>query len=440
MLDDENDTSIKEAAQHYHPAYDDTAWEKMSQLLDEHLPQKKERKKIFFVLPFLLVVAVIVFFILLNNGKKDSSNISQNISPKNNTEKLSPEKEGFNPAQKDSPSSTRPTKNSSSTKNNKTKNYYRSTQLIPLKENKISFNLIHQNKNETLFYNNKLAGKENQLNQQPVSETSNNNEKNKASTPVDLKSATLNNNSSIPVATTKNNFYTKKLPDEDKVAKNQKDKASSAIKKSEKTNSGFANNFGISVSAGPDISGVHENKIGRLTAIFGAALDYSLSKNFRIRSGFYISKKIYSVDGDDYDLPGGNSNYAYLENVKANCTVYEIPVKADYNFKRIKNHQWFVSTGLSSYLMKKENYDYYYKTVSGETYYKDWTINNKNKYFFSVLTFSGGYEYFLNKQFAFAAEPYINLPSKGVGEGKVKLNSGGILLTLKMKPFLKKEK
>ena len=32
MWDDENDKRIKEAADHYHPAYDDTAWEKMEQI------------------------------------------------------------------------------------------------------------------------------------------------------------------------------------------------------------------------------------------------------------------------------------------------------------------------------------------------------------------------------------------------------------------------
>ena len=42
MLDDENDKRIKEAADNYHPEYDDTAWEKMEQLLDEHLPAEKE--------------------------------------------------------------------------------------------------------------------------------------------------------------------------------------------------------------------------------------------------------------------------------------------------------------------------------------------------------------------------------------------------------------
>ena len=33
------------------------------------------------------------------------------------------------------------------------------------------------------------------------------------------------------------------------------------------------------------------------------------------------------------------------------------------------------------------------------------------------------------------AEPYIKLPLSGVGYGKVKLNSGGLLITVGFKPF-----
>ena len=256
---------------------------------------------------------------------------------------------------------------------------------------------------------------------------------------MELKVETANKNDSITRFTNINNSKSK-VADQNIVTETEKEKTTPAIKKSKKISSGFANNFGVSILAGPDISGVHANKIGRLTAIFGAGLNYSVSKNFSIRSGFYISKKIYSVDGNDYDLQGGNTGYASLQNVEANCTVYEIPLKIDYSFKKLKNHNWFVSTGLSSYLMKKENYDYYYKTPAGQLYNKDYTINNKNKHFFSVLSLSAGYQYYLNNQFSIAAEPYINLPLKGVGEGKVKLNSGGILMTLKMKPFLKNEK
>jgi hypothetical protein len=437
MLDDEYDKKIKEAAEHYHPAYDDTAWEKMEQLLDEHLPQKKERKKIFFILPSLLLVAILVFFFVNYNGKKHSVDATQNLSSKQSTEKSLSEKPTVNSKEKITATSPETTKPPLSSEKNTANIGNASIAVISKKANQISNNSIQQNNNETVF-NKSFTTKENEV-KQSVNSTSNNNfENNQTTFSTELKSETVNKNDSVTNATIENISNTKKPLDENSVAKNEKEKTT--IKKSTKTNSGFKNNFGVSISAGPDVSGVYENKLGKLTAIFGAGLSYSISKNFSVRSGFYISKKIYSVEGNDYYLPGGNPNYAYLENVNANCTVYEIPVKADYNFTRIKNHNWFISTGLSSYLMKKENYNYVYKTVSGSTYSKDWAVNNKNKHFFSVLSLSGGYQYSFNKQFSFAAEPYINIPLKGVGEGKVKLNSAGILLTLKAKPFLKKEK
>ncbi len=434
MLDDENDKRIKEAAEHYHPGYDDKAWEKMEQLLDEYLPQKKERKKIFFILPSLLLVGIVVFFMVMNNKKSETSNIAENLSLKNNTEKSLTEKSVLNSKEKASSSSTTPVKPSS----DENKNGHRSI-VVSQKAKSVFTSSIHANKEQTPFYDSNSAIQENDVKQPTVSKTNNADEKTEATASVELKVETANKNDSITRFTNINNSNSK-VADQNIVTETEKEKTTPAIKKSKKTSSGFANNFGVSISAGPDISGVHANKIGRLTAIFGVGLNYTVSKNFSIRSGFYISKKIYSVDGNDYNLQGGNTGYGYLENVDANCTVYEIPLKIDYNFKKLKNHNWFVSTGLSSYLMKKENYDYYYKTPAGQLYNKDYTINNKNKHFFSVLSLSAGYQYYLNNQFSIAAEPYINLPLKGVGEGKVKLNSGGILLTLKMKPFLKNEK
>ncbi|MGN6265891.1 MAG: hypothetical protein ACTHM5_09465 [Ginsengibacter sp.] len=420
MLDDENDKIIKEAAEHYHPGYDDKAWEKMEQLLDEHLPQKKERKKIIFILPSLLLVGILMFFIVMNNKKSESSNTVENLALKNNIEKSLVEKI--------SPPKNESAKNFLSSKEHKNENH---SITIAQKVNPTSENLIHQSENDNHFHTDLTANK-NELKQQPVSKPDYQNGKNTANFSADLKSETENKSEPETFAN-ENNSAVPKTGDENNLTKNE-------IEKSKKTPSGFINNFGVSISAGPDISGVHANKIGRLTGIFGVGLNYTVSKNFSIRSGFYISKKIYSVDGNDYNLQGGNTGYGYLENVDANCMVYEIPLKIDYNFKSLKNHSWFISTGLSSYLMKKENYDYYYKTPAGQLYNKDYTINNKNKHFFSVVSFSAGYQYYLNNQFSIAAEPYINLPLKGIGEGKVKLNSGGILLTLKMKPFLNNEK
>ena len=203
-------------------------------------------------------------------------------------------------------------------------------------------------------------------------------------------------------------------------------------------NKNFGKNFGISVSTGTDVSGLTVSKAGKLTVAYGGGLSYDLSRRVTLRTGFYIAKKIYTVGKNDYHAQPGNSvSYPYLQSIDADCKVYEIPVIVNYNFRTVKNHSWFAAAGLSSYLMKKESYVYYYKYPSGNTYDHYWSVSNKNKHYFSVLDLSAGYEYTLNKRFSLAAEPYLKLPLSGIGAGKIKLNSAGILFTVTMKPFKK---
>jgi hypothetical protein len=86
--------------------------------------------------------------------------------------------------------------------------------------------------------------------------------------------------------------------------------------------------------------------------------------------------------------------------------------------------------------MKKETYNYYYKyTAGGPTVQRKWTIKDENKHYFSVLTLSGGYQKNIGKAFSILVEPYFKIPLSGVGFGKVKLNSGGIVFSVGISPF-----
>ncbi|MGB5027231.1 MAG: hypothetical protein WBO38_01940, partial [Chitinophagaceae bacterium] len=130
------------------------------------------------------------------------------------------------------------------------------------------------------------------------------------------------------------------------------------------------------------------------------------------------------------------SYYPYLEKVDADCKVYELPLTFSYNFGRTKQQHWFASAGISSYLMKTEAYNYFYKTSPlGPTVNRKWGIENKNKHLFSVLGISAGYQRNLSKSLSIIAEPYLKLPMSGVGYGKVKLNSAGLLFSIAVKPF-----
>jgi hypothetical protein len=90
--------------------------------------------------------------------------------------------------------------------------------------------------------------------------------------------------------------------------------------------------------------------------------------------------------------------------------------------------------------MKRETYDYYYKwNASGPIVHRERTIRNANQHYFSVATVSAGYQRALGKKISLIAEPYLKMPLTGIGFGKVKLNSAGVLISVAFKPFVPKK-
>jgi hypothetical protein len=227
-------------------------------------------------------------------------------------------------------------------------------------------------------------------------------------------------------AKTKKNTTPEKTKDQ-QLAKTDKDK--------KKSTKGFGNNFGITLSGAADMSYVNIKRPGKTTFLYGAGLSYTIAKRLTVRSGFYVTKKIYSATPDEYN----GTIYPNLDKIDGDCKVYEIPLGLSYNFGQRKKHSWSGSAAISSYLMKNEHYNYEYKNSSGQYYYYNRSVDNQNKHYFSVFTISGGYQYNLNNRFSLMAEPYVKLPLKGIGYGKMKLNSAGIMVTFTVKPFAKKK-
>jgi len=195
------------------------------------------------------------------------------------------------------------------------------------------------------------------------------------------------------------------------------------------------NGFSFSVSTGLDVSKAGSSKTGKTTLVYGAGIGYTRNR-FTLRTGVYASKKVYWAGPDDYKLIYSSSTYKF-EGADADCYVIDIPVKLSYNFKSTAKGNWFAGAGLSSYLMKRETYIYNYKNTWGNPSSRLWEVKNENKHYFSVLDLSGGYTRRLSNTFSISAEPYVEIPLTGIGEGKVHLNSGGVLMTLSIKPFRK---
>jgi hypothetical protein len=461
MPDEEIDNLIRDAANQHHPPYDDKAWGKMEVLLDKHLPQKKDRKKyIFFILFFLLLGSAVIFSV--NNAGKKTVTVAANqqqaksvaaakeftSSPDNNPDKTTAETSGK------TPSSTQNVTPALATTNNiNTENILPGTKKLTLANNKNAAGgtakLTYSKKGRfALKISAGSVGKkpatvsdnEADLSTEKNAIVQNSDTENMVSTPetvnknvTDLKIITIKTDS---VSEKTENTNTEK----EKIAAEKKEPVAGVAKEKKNNNRKFAEKFAVTLSAGEELSYVHINKSGKLKPFYGAGLNYALSKRFTLRSGLFVSKKIYSATSAQYKFAAGTTVNPWLQKINADCKVYEIPLMLQYNFKQIKNHNWYGGLGISSFLMKRETYDYQYKTAAGQTWSYMHTYNNENENYFSVLTLSGGYQYKLNNRISFLAEPFLKIPINGIGAGKVKLNSAGLLVTAAVKPFAKKKK
>jgi hypothetical protein len=459
MPDEEIDKLVRDAANQHHPPYDDTAWGKMGLLLDKHLPQKKDRKKPAILLLCFLLLGGTLFLAVENSHKKNTG-----IETANATDK----KQGNND---NTVAATNSGQTSSSTA---TANDDNNTSGQPLNQTPgisttavAGKNKLHQNAplqsnggNKDQLY---AKSKVNSYNQKgrtaikvkrPLVTDGNDNPQEQTS---EKEKTDVAGNTNVVIAAPKANEITVTAgpattpnSQEPKVAKadsvnkpttdtdkNTTVKNSTTATTKKKSTKSFGDKFAVTLSAGADMSFIDIQNAGKLKPAYGAGASYAVGKHITISSGLYYSKKIYTAAPYQYKFTGYvNPN---LNNINADCKVLEIPVSVYYNFKQVKNHNWLGGISLSSLLMKRETYDYNYLTSSGQAYSYEKTVTNENKHYFSVLTLSGGYQYKLNNHLSFIAEPYLKIPLTGIGVGKIKLNSTGILVTAAIKPFAKKK-
>lgn len=187
--------------------------------------------------------------------------------------------------------------------------------------------------------------------------------------------------------------------------------------------------FSVTALAGPDFSSVESiaGKKGNLN--IGLLLNTTILKKITLSSGVKYGLKSYEASAYDYKLKNP-SRADKISGIDASCNILEIPLQISYSLFQNKNNHVQFSTGLSSYLMLKEEYNFKYTPQSG---YKDYLLvkNNTNQHYLSVLNLAASYHIKpKSSNIEWAIEPYVKLPLGGVGEGNVRLKSSGISLNL----------
>jgi len=187
--------------------------------------------------------------------------------------------------------------------------------------------------------------------------------------------------------------------------------------------------FSYSLLLGPDVSTIKMQKTSDVGYSIGVMLRYGFANRISVEAGVLWDRKNYYTAGKYVDTTGLKlPRHSIVKDASGYCNMIEIPVNIRYDFSVKQNHSWFASAGLSSYLMKNEDYDISYEQYS-QSYAGDYGYMNSTKDWFSIMNLSFGYQKALGKKTSFSIAPYVKLPLRGIGQARLPISSTGIHLS-----------
>jgi len=153
--------------------------------------------------------------------------------------------------------------------------------------------------------------------------------------------------------------------------------------------------------------------------LFSAGVFNKLS----ITTGANYSTKPYNTDIANY-----HTAYTFKvdpSQIEADCRVLDIPINVDYQLYNKNRNKFSIGTGLSSYIMLHESYQYYYTdpTTKGPA---GFTVPGQGKYFFGIANLQATYTRQVNSKFGLSVQPYMKLPLSNIGYSQVRLQTAGV--------------
>lgn len=191
---------------------------------------------------------------------------------------------------------------------------------------------------------------------------------------------------------------------------------------------GYKPQFAITVLASSDKNGVNSFQQAKPGNNAGVMFSVGVSKRFTVSTGAIYAAKQYQTD-----FAGYHTNYQFPTNptsVLADCKMFDIPLNVDYKIFNTYRNKISIGTGLSSYLMLHESYQFNYAGsgyANGPSHYN---VPNPDKYLLSIINFQATYERQINSNVGITLQPYMKLPLSAVGASQVRLQSTGIAVGL----------
>ncbi len=198
------------------------------------------------------------------------------------------------------------------------------------------------------------------------------------------------------------------------------------VKSTGKTNPADRAVFAVSALASSDMNGVNSFQGSRVGGDFGALFSVTVNK-WTFSTGGMYSIKPYEESYSDY-----HTSYVFQtnpSNIGVNCRMIDIPFDVNYQVYRAHGDKVTIGSGLSSYIILREDYTFNYTGAYPEGP-AGFTVINKNRNILSILNLDATYERRINSQFGITFEPYVKIPFSNVGASQARLQSTGVAVSL----------
>jgi hypothetical protein len=183
---------------------------------------------------------------------------------------------------------------------------------------------------------------------------------------------------------------------------------------------------------GPGYNTVKRQAINKAGFNIGLIGGYRLSNRVSVETGLSLSEKKYVTAGAHFsmeEIGPAMPPPMKLMDVRGTSQVIQIPVHFRYDIFQSKNHHFFSSAGLSSFVLTKESNEYHISKNGTEAMmYGTYKINKS--YLAASIDLSVGYERNFGNNNNIRLQPYIQLPVKGIGVGDIQVLSTGFHIAI----------
>ncbi len=196
--------------------------------------------------------------------------------------------------------------------------------------------------------------------------------------------------------------------------------------------------WAFSAVAGLDYTNIHGRGTSKLGYNLGLLASFNVTKRLSVSSGILLTKKFYKADSSSFHPPKHYFTY-YVDQlnwVDGHCYMWDIPLNIRYDVIVRPTSRWFINAGMTSYIMRKQQYTYEYVYNSAPST-KQWQTNSQQNEWFKIANLSIGWEKQFSSNWSLQAEPFMKLPLTGVGFGKMDMSTSGVLLSVRYRPKFK---